>query len=232
MREWSCGHALFHEGLPLVYDLNFMRIERDCDLSASGIAIEAEEVMSGLGHRKVTAPDPVVGARLAPGFKELGWSVDRHVVMVLRREPDRPIDTSEVRAFDEPEIWPARDRFSRTYEWCTEELVSQLHAAYRIWMRASDGIDLGIERDGGPVSFAMLWSDGHTAQIEDVATLEPYRNQGLSRAVVTRAVEVARDRGTDLIFLVADEEDWPKILYGKLGFEPLTTTYHFLKTNS
>jgi GNAT superfamily N-acetyltransferase len=221
--------------LPLVYDLNFMRLETDCDLSAVEIAEEAEEVMAApaLAHRELVIESPGIGERLAPGFQDLGWRVDRHVVMVRRRAADRDIDTSEVQAVDEPTMWPARERYLRTFDWFkSDEVAIQMHAAYRTWMRASDGVDLGILRGGLPVSFAMLWSHGPTAQIEDVATLEAHRNQGLSRAVVTRAVELATERGCDLVFLVADDADWPKELYEKLGFDPVTTLYQFLKTNS
>jgi GNAT superfamily N-acetyltransferase len=54
-----------------------------------------------------------------------------------------------------------------------------------------------------------------------VATLPAHRGLGLARGVVLRAVGEARDAGCDLVFLHADDDDWPKCLYGRLGFEPL-----------
>ena len=186
-----------------------------------------------LGHRQVVVDLPHVGDRLAQGFEELGWKVDRHVVMVHRRPPDRPIDTGEVEILEEAKVWPARDRFLRTYEWCdNDDITAQMHGTYRTWIRAGSGEDLGIVRDGTAASFAMLWVHDRSAQIEDVATIQAFRDQGLSRAVVTRAVERAHERGCDFVFLVADEGDWPKELYRKLGFDPVGTLYYFLKTNS
>jgi hypothetical protein len=32
---------------------------------------------------------------------------------------------------------------------------------------------------------------------------------------------VARDEGHDLVFLVADVEDWPRHLYARLGFDEI-----------
>ena len=67
---------------------------------------------------------------------------------------------------------------------------------------------------------------------------QPERLAGVDREMEVgvvdpiEGVEVARRRGCDLVFLVADEQDWPKTLYEKLGFEPVTTLHHFLKTNS
>ncbi len=234
-RAWSSGTAVFHEGLPLVYDLNYLRLERDGGLTAKAIAAEADELMSSpaLGHREVVAEDEAAGERLSEDFRALGWKVDRHVIMAYHSQPDRSSDTSEVHEVDETTVWPSREKFLRTYEWCNDDATaSQMHAAYRIWMRTGKGRDLAIERDGAPVSFAMLWSDGVTAQIEDVATLELYRNQGLSRAVIAKALEIAFEEGHETVFLIADEEDWPKLLYRKLGFEEIGCNYYFVKVNS
>ena len=235
VKEWKCGHALFHEGLPLVYDLNYLRVGAGCEMTAQAVADKAEDLMGApaFDHRKVVVDHEALAERWSPDFVDLGWKVDRHVVMVHRRDPDRSIDTSEVREMDESQAWPSRERFLRTYEWCNDDdIVAQMHAAYRIWMRAGSGTDLGIVRDGEAASFAMLWRHGKVAQIEDVATLEEHRNQGLSRAVVWRAVETAYEGGADLVFLIADVDDWPKGLYEKLGFDELAITHHFLKTNS
>ena len=78
------------------------------------------------------------------------------------------------------------------------------------------------------ISFALLFSDGTTGWVEDVATLEPYRRQGLSRAVVTKALEESRARH-DFTFLIADDRDWPKHFYSQLGFDILGRHYYFLK---
>jgi ribosomal protein S18 acetylase RimI-like enzyme len=153
--------------------------------------------------------------------------------MVHRGLPDRAEETDDVVEAPEEEVWPARAEFLKTYEWCRDqETVDQMHEAYRIWMRVGNGRDFTISQDGSVVSFALLWSRGSTAQIEDVATLPEYRNRGLSRRVVTRAVAAARNSGHDLVFLIADEGDWPKELYTKLGFDVLTTYFYYLKTPS
>ena len=77
---------------------------------------------------------------------------------------------------------------------------------------------------------ADLYSDGSTAQIESVLTLEPYRKRGLATAVVNAAVATALAEGHDFVFLIADQEDWPKEMYARLGFEPLGVFWDFTKT--
>jgi GNAT superfamily N-acetyltransferase len=58
------------------------------------------------------------------------------------------------------------------------------------------------------------------AQVEDVYTLPEARGRGFARALVAHVVAQARAEDHDLVFIMADDDDWPKNLYGRLGFEP------------
>jgi predicted GNAT family acetyltransferase len=80
------------------------------------------------------------------------------------------------------------------------------------------------------VSSTDLYSDGRTAQIEDVMTLREHRGRGYASAVVIRALEEALAGGHDFVFLTTDARDWPKELYRRLGFEPLGEKYAYLLT--
>jgi GNAT superfamily N-acetyltransferase len=82
--------------------------------------------------------------------------------------------------------------------------------------------------DGQIGSYCELYFDDRTGQIEDVLTLEPFRNHGLARATVSRALEESRAAGHDLTFLIADRDDWPKQLYAKLGFDEIGRIWEFL----
>jgi len=85
----------------------------------------------------------------------------------------------------------------------------------------------GARVDGQVVSFCDLYSDGRTAQIESVTTFEEHQGHGLGSAVVLRAAEEAAVAGQDLVFLVADDDDWPKAWYERLGFDPVGRTWTF-----
>ena len=57
------------------------------------------------------------------------------------------------------------------------------------------------------------------------------RQAATASAVVLRAVEEAvTASGHTFVFLIADDEDWPKELYAQLGFEPIGHTWSFLRT--
>jgi GNAT superfamily N-acetyltransferase len=73
--------------------------------------------------------------------------------------------------------------------------------------------------DGRPVGNTVVYRVGDVAQVEDVATLTAFRRRGVARAMVSLATDLAHD--AHLIFIVADEHDWPKELYFKLGYRPI-----------
>jgi predicted GNAT family acetyltransferase len=92
--------------------------------------------------------------------------------------------------------------------------------AARFFVGRADGVDAAV---------TTLYSDGVTAQVEDVATLRAYRRRGLARATVSAAVDAALEMGHRFVFIVADDDDWPKDLYGRLGFDPIGHTWAFTR---
>ena len=79
------------------------------------------------------------------------------------------------------------------------------------------------------MSATDLYSDGRTAQVEDVATSPDHRGKGLASAVVLRAVEEALASGHDFLFLVANDGSPAQELYARLGFETAGHTWSFLR---
>ena len=66
-------------------------------------------------------------------------------------------------------------------------------------------------------------------QVEDVATLREARQRGLARAVVSAAIAASREAGHEHTFIAADADDWPQLLYTRLGFEPVGRLAWFRK---
>jgi GNAT superfamily N-acetyltransferase len=76
--------------------------------------------------------------------------------------------------------------------------------------------------DGDGAAACCLLSDGAgIGQVEDVATLEAARGQGLASAVVDAARAASQEAGHTTTFITADAADWPQFLYEKLGFVPV-----------
>ncbi len=126
---------------------------------------------------------------------------------------------------------PSGRRVARTQEWATDdEVVREVIGAGGLFARESNARCFAVLVDGRPVAAAHLNSDGRIAEVDDVATLPAFRGQGHASAVVLRAVEEALAAGHELVFLIAEDADWPKELYARLGFETIGRTWSFLRT--
>ena len=223
------GTAFFNDDFRIKWAINYVRVTEDApDLTAEALADDTHRVQGGAGlnHRKIHLDDQALGERLTPGFKELGWIVQRLVFMALREPPaERP--PIEVVEMTNEQLRPARIEAELADNHSADE-ARMLTDSRQVTAAATHYRNLVGLIDGRIAGWGELYSDGRTAQIEDIGTLERFRNRGVARAVVLRAAEIARSEGHDFMFLIADHDDWPKELYTKLGFEPIGETYEFM----
>ena len=209
------GTAVYDDAVPLRLDSNFLRVE---------LRAEPEEVLSEaqrLDRRMIVFRSTDEGERLAPFFAERGWLVRRQVLMAQVRDPDRDGDAGTVEEVAEEELRPARQRVVADEPWGKPEVMAQLFAGkHRIGQRVRARF-FAVKVDGEVVSYSDLYQDGVDAQVEDVGTLPEHRGRGYATTIVLAAIAAARTDGAEFVFLVADQEDWPKELYRKLGFDEL-----------
>ena len=226
------GTAFFNEKFPVKWDMNYVRVDKDAP--ATDVADEVEDIQgaAGLEHRKVHVDDEALGAKLAPGFADLGWRVTK-IVAMARYHPDmvraKPAKVQEMTSED---LRPHMERWDRTKHDITQDEVEQLAGARSFLMDAVDGTNFAAVVDGQVAGWSEYYSDGDLAQVENVCTFEDYRNRGVASSVVMAGIEKAAAAGVSLVFLLADEDDWPKALYTKLGFEPVGYIYEFLKSDN
>lgn len=110
------------------------------------------------------------------------------------------------------------------------EAVEQLVGRRRARTRAADGVVFLAVRDGGEVvARADLYLDpaGGLAQIEDVLTEEAHRNRGYAQALLGDATRRAHEAGCSTRFLLAAADDWPQVLYGRLGYTVIGSRHLF-----
>ena len=227
------GTAYLHDEVPRVWSRNYLSLERDLQSATAGfVSVEADRVLgeAGAAHRKIEVFDPEVGERLAPGLAKLGWQVECDVVMVARREPDREADLSVVDEVEPEELEPVWSEANRSEGHIDdEEVIRELADGKRVLASAIDVRFFAAHADGEIGAYCELYTHAGTGQIENVLTLERFRNRGLARALVLRALEESRAAGNDLTFLLANRDDWPKELYSKLGFDDVGHVYDFLR---
>ncbi len=208
------GKAVSSAEVPLRQDSNFLLVDR-ADATAPELATE----LARLQLRAIVVPDEALGERLGNGFAELGWNTHRQVVMVHRRAATRIADTGLPTEVDETALRHVRREAILAEPWGSPELADQL-----LYAKCLIGTRIGarffaVLADGKIVAATDLYLAGDTAQIEDVSTIPDHRNRGYASALVLRAVEEAHRAGATFVFLVARDDDWPKELYGQLGFD-------------
>lgn len=230
-RAFALGVAFRQPDLPLIRDLNFVRVEElPLDTSAARLAADADRLHAKeVAHRKIVVHGEQTAARLAPGFRELGWRIDRYLVMALHelRPPERAHDVVEV---ERASIKGSERAFLLGEDPTTsDDEIEQILAISTFTEQALDVRAFATLDAGSATSWCELYSDGITAQIESVSTLRAERGKGLARAVVATAALAALEAGHDLVFLVVNEDEGPVDLYRGLGFEGIGREIVFFK---
>lgn len=225
VRPIEAGIVLRTPSLPAVWAVNQLRIKEP--LSFEELVDLAEEQMAGFDYRHIAVEHQAAGPDVERAFRAAGWRVERDVLMVLSGPADRPAETSIVEDAHEEEMLELIRRWFAGDVQASNE-VEQLVAYSRREDHALGDHLLGVRSgDGALVAISKLRSGGGIAQVEDVYTAPEARGRGFARALIGRAVELAAQGGHDLVFIVADDNDWPKLLYERLGFRPAGHLWQF-----
>jgi hypothetical protein len=211
------------------WDLNFLYVERPAAPTAE-LVRDADEALTGLGHRMLVVDEPADVTRLAADLARDGWAVERHVAMLAGPVPrDRAI-RHPVREVPAPDlVAPRREGLrDRGYDEATVAAIETADAA--VARAAAERGFVSLTADGAVASMAKLYTDGRVGQIEDVETLTPHRGAGHAQAAVLTALRASRVARHHVTFLWADEDDWPRKLYGRLGFSVVGRRWRFRRT--
>lgn len=205
--------------LPWVWSLNHLRVSEP--ISFADLLAIVDEVLSGLPYRHILIEHEPTADRLEGPLRDGGWTVDNEVIMVIAQPPDREVDTSAITELTEDQMlvlmreWLIEERAG-----ISEEALDQIAEYNRREGRLLGERRFGFaDEQGSPLAITKLRIDGPIAWVEDVYTTPEARCRGYARALVTNAV--ALSAGSELTFIVADDNDWPKTLYQKIGFRPV-----------
>jgi ribosomal protein S18 acetylase RimI-like enzyme len=212
------GFAVLDDRYPASYEHNQLYVTGP--VAASTVVAEADRLLRNRRHRYVTALDGDVARRLTPGLLAAGYREEGTVVMVLAGAPDRH-ETASVAAERVP-LEALREADARAWDERYPDLpaniVTQLFERRFATAAACDLSTHVVRAGGGIVAWCNLYLVGREAQVESVNTLPHWRRRGFARAVVLDAVSAARDADCELVFLLADRDDWPRDFYERLGF--------------
>jgi GNAT superfamily N-acetyltransferase len=229
VEPWAHGTVVRADDVPSYYEYNLARVEGpDPGLDAEALAAVAEPALADLGHRRIEVEDSAAGARLAPGFAAMGWTVER--LAFLHRELPAPpaggTHGAELRVEGFAATRLLRGAWQGESVWGEETgfaLVEEQVAARR-GTRAAVGY-----LDGAPAGFAGFSAHGDTVEIETVFCLPERRNGGLGGALVARALEEAHAHGARHALIEADDTGDAKRLYERLGFRTVWVRHVFTR---
>lgn len=219
-QELGWGVAYFNRELPLVWDLNFVRV----DSPNPDIAADVDRIMGRLGHRKVLLEEDALLERFGMVLRERGYG--ERTMAALAREPGGRLDPA-VRELSLEQVRGLRhaiklEQSSNPLPEVIEQVMAAGHCA-----EAAGGRWLVLFEAGEPVAHCMIYSHEGLAQIEDVATLAAHQRRGCSRRLLEHALEwVADDH--DMVFIPAETDDWPIDFYKRLGFHHVEDRSDFL----
>ncbi len=224
VEPWRYGNRVTASRFPRYWDYNTLRLEgaAPAGLTAQALADVADEHQLGLAHRKIELEDESTGERLRPDFARLGWRTTRLAWMQYEEtgvepyrgvvqtvsERVRPLRAEWLRA--EAEDYGGGPSGVESFL-TDEQTVASLLPGQVTTFAAFD-------HAGDPAAYCTLRIAGECGDVEDVYCTPEQRGRGMATSLVTAAVTRALDHGVRNLFIVADQDDWPKDLYARLGF--------------
>jgi GNAT superfamily N-acetyltransferase len=224
VEPWAHGTVVRATRYPSYYDFNVVRVEEDPAMSVEELAAFADKALAGLAHRRVDFDVLDAAERLRPGFEANGWKALRLVWMRHAAPPPAG-----------PDVAVAEVPYDAVHDlrvaWHLEDFPGQDSAGYlaqarEVAMRRAVRV-LAVRDADTPVAFAQLEGDSAGAEITQVYVHPEHRGCGRGTAITRAAIEAAgapRD-----LWIAADDDDRPKMLYARLGFRPAWTAMEFLR---
>jgi GNAT superfamily N-acetyltransferase len=224
------GCAFLDDRLPHVYWANMLWVTARDGVGAAELIADAERLLGGFAHRQLAIEQQSLWRALEDDLAAAGWERDAIVYMVHERPPDRMPDLSAVREVGHDDIHAAEDRFlSDEPDTAGSDARRQVmlhHREIGEWL--NERCFATYAGDDVSAYAKLRYRDG-VAQVEDVAVLPEHRGAGLGRLVTSAALAAGLALEPELLFIVADDEDWPKQLYGRLGFAPAGRIHGWLR---
>jgi GNAT superfamily N-acetyltransferase len=231
--DW--GQAFLHPQIGRCHEENFVwGVEDAAGLDAAALAAHADRLMgsAGLSHRRIVLEDGTAD-RLAEEFIALGY--DAGTTVFLAHEGDAPpAPSAPVEEVGVDALVPAQERYlgtdPATLYARDDEVRAHIVEHHRTYGSAgADERIFAVLEAGEVAAWAKLWTRDGAAQVEDVVCLFDYRGRGYGRAVAAAATRAALADDPELLFIAADADDWPKELYGRLGYRTIGHIRTFIR---
>jgi ribosomal protein S18 acetylase RimI-like enzyme len=224
------GVGVRHRDLPVAYDHNHLRY--DAPPTAAEVLADADAVLGGAGlaHRSVVVAGDPAGERLIDALVAAGYTHSAQLAMVATGPAERGARSADVATLDlATRVAAARADWRRERPGWPDDTVDVLSRQATTLPGAAAVTFLGRWSGGAVVARADVIVRDGVGQVEEVVTHPDHRGRGYASALVLAGVGLARAAGAEVVFLRAEEGDWPQHLYRRLGFTDLGRAHTFLR---
>ncbi|HEX4435793.1 MAG TPA: GNAT family N-acetyltransferase [Solirubrobacteraceae bacterium] len=225
VEPWEHGTVIRAARYPTYYMFNAVLVEDEPGMSAEELTTFAVEALAGLEHLRLDFDEIDAADTRRVALEALGWKATR----LLWMHHGRPLPPASEEIEVEEVPYDAVDELRLA--WHLEEDDGSEYEQFKIAARevsmTRDVRVLAVREEERPIAFAQLEWAGTGAEITQVY-VHPDRRGGGRGTAMTRAAILAASDAEDL-WIVADDEDRPKQLYARLGFEPAWTSMEYLR---
>jgi GNAT superfamily N-acetyltransferase len=226
IEPWEHGTVVRATRYPTYFDYNAVRVEQDPGMSLDELAAFADEKLAGLGHRRIDFDFARAADRLRPEFETEGWKPTR--LIYLRHSGSTPpaerIPVERVRydeVIDLRVSWENEEPDLSTLD------MTGHRADARAVAMSRDAEVVAVREGSTPIAYAQIERAAGSAELSQLYVLPEHRGRGLGTSLTLACIEAAR--GVRELWICADDEDRPKELYKRLGFEPAATMLQLLR---
>jgi len=220
------GVAILDPDVPNSRDNNRLLLTEPVDAETVEAAVAEVAGNAGWPHRTAALLWPGAGD-VAGRLGARGWKADEFVY--LARRPTRTPADDRVEVVEQTAVHDFWERSWRQVLPLTggqlDRVVAELIARERLNDQVVAVTDLVVRDGGRVVASGQLRVDGATAAVDSVLTDTDARGRGHADAILARALDLAAQRGCDLVVLEARAADWPRHWYVRRGFEQVGSVW-------
>lgn len=221
---WESGVVARASRAPDFYEFNVVQVREDPGCDVRALTDFADEALRGLAHRRIDFEQAQHAMAFVADLERGGWRSSR--LLHMRHEGQRVDDPGvDVREATYEAVQPLR------LDWHQEDFPgvdpSSFHGQAHEVALARGARVLAVFDEEAPIAYAQIECAGDAAEVTEVYVRADRRGSGLGGAVTAAAIRGAppvRD-----LWITADDEDRPKHLYARLGFQPVTLEMQFLR---
>jgi GNAT superfamily N-acetyltransferase len=223
IEPWKHGIVVRASRYPSYFDYNAVCVERNPQMGVGALESFADEALAGLAHRRLDFDLSAAAEPLRARFERNGWLATRLLWMRLETAPSPVLALAQEVPYDAVN--------DLRVVWQREDFPDQDTSGYFEQAREVAGMRgarvLAICEDGLPVAFTQLVREGAAAEITHVYVHPEHRGGGRGRAITRAAIEAVGD--AEDLWICADDEDWPKGMYARLGFRAVWCSMQFTR---